>query len=197
MISRPGHPEDAVPVAEVAGRKVDSVFIGSCTNGRLEDLRAVDRVLDGRYVAPGVVLKVVPATRRVWRQASDEGIIERLMAAGALVGNPGCAGCAAGQIGQNGPGEVTVSTGNRNYAGKQGKGEVYLASPETAAATAAAGVITTADSVPEQPVRLRGRHRTASRRVPAGVNRRSGAAKPTTLQRPGLGRSTTTTSTPT
>ncbi len=152
MISRPGHPEDAVPVTDVAGRKVDSVFIGSCTNGRLEDLRAVDRVLQGRHVAPGVVLKVVPSTRRVWRQALDEGIIERLMAAGALVGNAGCAGCAAGQIGQNGPGEVTVSTGNRNYAGKQGKGEVYLAGPETAAATAAAGVITTADSVPDQPV---------------------------------------------
>jgi len=152
MIARPGHPEDVVPVTEVAGRKVDSVFIGSCTNGRLEDLRAAVAVLDGRRVAPGVVLKVVPATRRVWQQALNEGLIERLTDAGALVGNAGCAGCAAGQIGQNGPGEVTVSTGNRNYAGKQGKGEVYLASPETAAATAAAGIITTADAIPQQPV---------------------------------------------
>ncbi len=151
LIARPGHPEDVVPVAEVAGRKIDSVFIGSCTNGRLEDLRAAVKVLDGRPVAPGVVLKIVPSTRSVWQQALDEGLIQRLADAGALVGNPGCAGCAAGQIGQNGPGEVTVSTGNRNYAGKQGKGEVYLASPETAAASAVAGVITSADAIPSEP----------------------------------------------
>ncbi len=151
MIARPGHPEDVIPVSEAAGRKIDSVFIGSCTNGRIEDLRAAAAVLEGRQVAPGVVLKVVPATRRVWEQALSEGLIDTLMKAGALVGNAGCAGCAAGQIGQNGPGEVTVSTGNRNFAGKQGKGEVYLASPETAAASAAAGVIATADTVPDRP----------------------------------------------
>jgi 3-isopropylmalate/(R)-2-methylmalate dehydratase large subunit len=147
LVARPGHPEDVVPIGEAAGRPVDSVFIGSCTNGRLEDLRAAARVLGDRRVAPGVVLKIVPATRRVWRQALAEGLLERFTAAGGLVGNPGCAGCAAGQIGQNGPGEVTVSTGNRNFAGKQGKGEVYLASPETAAASAAAGVIAAADSL--------------------------------------------------
>jgi len=152
MIARPGHPEDTVPVADVAGRKVDSVFIGSCTNGRLADLRAAARILEGRTVAPGVVLKVVPSTRAVWEACLDEGLVDVFMKAGALVGNAGCGGCAAGQIGQNGPGEVTVSTGNRNFAGKQGKGEVYLASPETAAATAVAGVICTADAVPEQQV---------------------------------------------
>jgi len=152
MIARPGRPEDTVPVSEVAGRKIDSVFIGSCTNGRLEDLRAVARVLADRPVAPGVVMKVVPATRRVWQQALEEGIIARLLKAGALVGNPGCGGCAAGQIGQNGPGEVTVSTGNRNYPGKQGGGEVYLASPETAAASAVAGVIAQSDAIPDRPV---------------------------------------------
>jgi homoaconitate hydratase family protein/3-isopropylmalate dehydratase small subunit len=152
MIARPGHPDDVVPVAEVAGTKVDSVFIGSCTNGRIEDLRAVVEVLKNRRIAPGVVLKVVPSTRGVWQQALDEGLIQRLASAGALVGNPGCGGCAAGQIGQNGPQEVTVSSGNRNFAGKQGKGEVYLSSPETAAASAAAGVITTVDKIPEQPV---------------------------------------------
>jgi len=152
MISRPGHPEDVVPVAGVAGRKIDSVFIGSCTNGRLEDLRAAARVLEGRSIAPGVVLKVVPATRQVWQQALDEGLIQELARAGALIGNPGCAGCAAGQIGQNGPGEVTVSTGNRNFAGKQGKGEVYLASPETAAASAASGVVVSANAMPAEAV---------------------------------------------
>lgn len=148
LIARPGHPEDVVPVTEVAGRKVDSVFLGSCTNGRLEDLRTAARVMAGRKVAPGVILKVVPATRRVWEEALREGLVQLFTDAGALVGNPGCAGCAAGQIGQNGPGEVTVSTGNRNFAGKQGKGEVWLASPETAAASAVSGVIARADAIP-------------------------------------------------
>jgi 3-isopropylmalate dehydratase small subunit len=148
MLARPGHPEDAVPAREVVGRKIDSVFIGSCTNGRLEDLRAAARVMAGRRTAPGVVLKVVPATRRVWEQALQEGLLAQFASAGALVGNPGCAGCAAGQIGQNGPGEVTISTGNRNFAGKQGKGEVYLGSPETAAASAIAGVIAVVGEIP-------------------------------------------------
>jgi homoaconitate hydratase family protein/3-isopropylmalate dehydratase small subunit len=152
LISRPGHPEDVVEVREVAGAKIDSAFIGSCTNGRFEDLEAAAAVLRGRKVAPGVVLKIVPATRRVWKRALDEGLIDVFIKAGALVGNPGCAGCAEGQIGQNGPGEVTVSTGNRNFAGKQGKGSVYLASPATAAASAVAGVIASADAIPASPV---------------------------------------------
>lgn len=150
-ISRPGHPEDVVPVSEVAGRKIDSAFLGSCTNGRLEDMLAAAEILDGMKVAPGVVLKIVPATREIWEQCLDEGLIDIFMKSGALVGNAGCAGCAAGQLGQNGPGEVTVSTGNRNFAGKQGKGEVYLASPETVAASAIAGFITTPDNIPETP----------------------------------------------
>jgi homoaconitate hydratase family protein/3-isopropylmalate dehydratase small subunit len=156
LVSRPGHPEDVVAVREVAGTKIDSAFIGSCTNGRFEDLAAAAAVLRGRRVAPGVVLKIVPATRRVWRRALDEGLIDLFLQAGALVGNPGCAGCAEGQIGQNGPGEVTVSTGNRNFAGKQGKGSVYLASPATAAASAVAGVIVAAADIPAAPVLFAG-----------------------------------------
>ncbi len=147
MIARPGHPEDVVPVSEVAGRHVDSVFIGSCTNGRLEDLRMAADILRGKKVADHVILKIVPSTRVVWEKALAEGLVKDLMDAGALIGNAGCAGCAAGQIGQNGPGEVTVSTGNRNFAGKQGKGEVYLASPATAAATALSGVIAREDNI--------------------------------------------------
>jgi 3-isopropylmalate/(R)-2-methylmalate dehydratase large subunit len=151
LISRPGHPEDVVSVKDVAGTKIDSAFIGSCTNGRFEDMAAAAAILKDRRVAPGVVLKIVPSTRAVWQRALDAGLINVFFRAGALVGNPGCAGCAEGQIGQNGPGEVTVSTGNRNFAGKQGKGSVYLASPATAAASAVAGVITTADAIPEKP----------------------------------------------
>jgi 3-isopropylmalate/(R)-2-methylmalate dehydratase large subunit len=151
LVSRPGHPEDVVTVASVAGRKIDSAFIGSCTNGRMDDLKAAAEILRGRKIAPGVVLKIVPATDAVWHEAMKSGIIEVFKQAGALIGNAGCAGCAAGQIGQNGPGEVTVSTGNRNFAGKQGKGEVYLASPETAAASAVAGAIVNPGAIPVRP----------------------------------------------
>ena len=151
LISRPGHPEDVVTVASLAGRKIDSAFIGSCTNGRMDDLKAAAEVLKGRKVAPGVVLKIVPTTDAIWHEAMRSGIIETFKQAGALVGNAGCAGCAAGQIGQNGPGEVTVSTGNRNFAGKQGKGDVYLVSPETAAASAVAGAIVNPGAIPVRP----------------------------------------------
>jgi homoaconitate hydratase family protein/3-isopropylmalate dehydratase small subunit len=155
LIARPGHPDDVTPVSEVAGTKVDSVFIGSCTNGRYEDLTAAARVLEGRQVAPGVVFKVVPATDEVWQRLLNEGVVKTFKDAGALIGNAGCAGCAAGQIGQNGPGEVTVSTGNRNFPGKQGKGSVYLASPETAAASAVAGAIATAETIPAKPAEFK------------------------------------------
>jgi 3-isopropylmalate/(R)-2-methylmalate dehydratase large subunit len=150
-ISLPGKPHDVVQVSEVKGTKIDSVFLGSCTNGRLEDLRVAASLLKNRKVAPGLVLKIVPATDEIWRQAMDEGLIAIFKEAGALVSNAGCAGCASGQVGQNGPGEKTVSTGNRNFAGKQGKGEVYLASPETAIASAISGHITTDDDIPEVP----------------------------------------------
>jgi 3-isopropylmalate/(R)-2-methylmalate dehydratase large subunit len=102
-------------------------------------------ILKGRKVAPGVVLKIVPATDGIWRRCLDEGIVEIFKSAGVLLGNAGCAGCAAGQVGQNGPGEVTVSTGNRNFPGKQGQGHVYLASPAVVAASAVAGFIVTPD----------------------------------------------------
>ena len=152
MISRPGKPHDAVPLEEVRGTPIDSVFIGSCTNGRIEDMRAVAGVLEGRKVADGVVLKIVPCTDRVWNMCLEEGLIEIFKDARAMVSNPGCAGCAAGQVGQNGPGEVSVSTGNRNFPGKQGMGEVYLASPEVAAASAVSGFITAPDQIPAGPV---------------------------------------------
>jgi homoaconitate hydratase family protein/3-isopropylmalate dehydratase small subunit len=151
LVSRPGHPEDVVEASEVCGTKIGSAFIGSCTNGRFEDMKAAAEILRGRRVAPGVVLKIVPSTDRIWRRCLEDGLIRVFKEAGALVGNAGCAGCAAGQIGQNGPGEVTVSSGNRNFAGKQGKGEVYLASPALVAASAVAGAIALPDALPETP----------------------------------------------
>ena len=151
MVAKPGHPHDNTSVDSVKKTKIDSAFIGSCTNGRIEDLRKTAEILKGRKVAPGVVLKIVPSTDAVWNQCLDEGLIKIFKDAGAMVSNPGCAGCAAGQVGQNGPSEVTISTGNRNFEGKQGKGLVYLASPATVAASAVAGYITTPDDIPLQP----------------------------------------------
>ncbi|MFA5417541.1 MAG: aconitase/3-isopropylmalate dehydratase large subunit family protein [Bacteroidales bacterium] len=149
MVSRPGKPHDTVDIDMARKTRIDSAFIGSCTNGRIEDMRTAARILKDRKVAPGVVLKIVPATDEIWLQCLEEGLIATFKKAGALLSNAGCAGCAAGQVGQNGPGEVTISTGNRNFPGKQGKGAVYLASPATVAASAIAGYITTEDDIPE------------------------------------------------
>ncbi|HOW39038.1 MAG TPA: aconitase/3-isopropylmalate dehydratase large subunit family protein [Bacteroidales bacterium] len=151
MISRPGKPHDTVPAGDLEGIKIDSAFIGSCTNGRMSDMIAAAEILNGRKIAPGVILKIVPATDAIWQQCLHDGILEVFKKAGALVSNAGCAGCAAGQVGQNGPGEITVSTGNRNFSGKQGRGSVYLASPQIVAASALAGYITTADKIPASP----------------------------------------------
>jgi 3-isopropylmalate/(R)-2-methylmalate dehydratase large subunit len=151
MISMPGHPDDTRPVVEASQTKIDSAFIGSCTNGRMEDMRIVANILKGKNVAPGVVLKIVPATDEIWNECLKDGLISIFKNSGALVSNAGCAGCAAGQVGQNGPGEVTLSTGSRNFAGKQGKGKVYLASPSVVAASAIAGYITTENSIPDIP----------------------------------------------
>lgn len=151
QISLPGHPEDVVDVEEVQGVAVDSGFIGSCTNGRLEDMRAVAAILKDKTIAPGRILKIVPATDTIWNTCLREGLVKVFKDAGALVGSAGCAGCAAGQIGQTGKGEITVSSGNRNFAGKQGKGDIYLASPQTVAASLVAGYITTVDGIPKKP----------------------------------------------
>ena len=151
MVSRPGKPHDTVDIETEKKTRIDSGFIGSCTNGRMEDMRTAARILKGRKVAPGVVLKIVPSTDEIWQQCLDEGLIKTFKNAGVLFSNAGCAGCAAGQVGQNGPGEVTISTGNRNFPGKQGKGKVYLASPASVAASAIAGYITTENDIPAVP----------------------------------------------
>lgn len=153
LVSLPGKPHNtaALPADKIW---IDSAFIGSCTNGRIRDIEIAACILKGRKVAPGVVLKIVPATNKVWELALEKGYIEDLKEAGAMISNAGCAGCAAGQVGQNGPGEITISTGNRNFTGKQGSGEVYLAAPDIVAASAIAGYITSPDKIPDKiPVR--------------------------------------------
>jgi 3-isopropylmalate/(R)-2-methylmalate dehydratase large subunit len=179
MISRPGHPDDSVDIADVYDTKIDSAFIGSCTNGRMEDMLEAGRILSGKKVAPGVVLKIVPSTDEIWNKCLEEGLIDVFKRAGALVSNAGCAGCAAGQVGQNGPGEITISTGNRNFAGKQGKGKVYLGSPAEVAASAIAGFITTPDRIPTEAAVFTATGTREVKEVPKDV---AAGAKPTVLE---------------
>jgi len=142
QISLPGKPDDVRDVEEVEGAEVGSVFIGSCTNGRFEDFLVAAKMLEGRKVADTVMAKAVPATREVYGQLLDSGILDIFYKSGVIVSNPGCGGCASGQIGMTGRGEVQLSTSNRNFAGKQGAGHTYLAAPATAAASALRGKIT-------------------------------------------------------
>jgi len=141
QVAAPSSPTNVHDVAELEGIKVDSGFIGSCTNGRTEDLAEALEVLKGRKVKDGVMLKVVPATRKVFQEMLERGMLEDLFQCGAIISNPGCGGCADGHIGLTGKGEVQISTANRNFAGKQGKGRTYLASPAVVAASCVAGSI--------------------------------------------------------
>ena len=135
-------PDQVKAVREFAGTKVDQVYIGSCTNGRLEDLRIAAEVLRGKHIAPGVRAIVSPATPKIFRDALAEGIIAVFMDAGFCVTNPTCGACLGMSNGVLAPGEVCASTTNRNFNGRMGKGGmVHLMSPATAAATALAGTI--------------------------------------------------------
>ncbi len=143
QVALPYATDNVVPIAQVGEVPVDMVFIGTCTNGRLSDLQAAARILAGQHVAPHVRLLVIPASHRVLSEATADGTLATLLAAGATVGTPGCGPCIGRHMGVIGAGEVCLSTGNRNFRGRMGSpdGRVYLASPETAAATALAGVI--------------------------------------------------------
>lgn len=133
-------------VCELEGTEIDQVFIGSCTNGRLEDLQAAAKVLEGKKVAPFVKLIVTPASRKVYEDAIACGAIKTLVEAGAILTHPGCGLCCGRTGGILSDGERVVATNNRNFLGRMGtsKVEIYLASPATAAACAAAGKITRA-----------------------------------------------------
>ena len=141
MISCPHSPDNVKAVREVEGKEIDQVFIGSCTNGRIEDLRIAAKILKGKRVKARTI--ITPSTTEVAKQALREGLIEIFLEAGAVVTNPSCALCTIGHPGVLAKGDVTLSTSNRNYPGKIGKGgEIYLVSPATAAASAINGKIT-------------------------------------------------------
>ncbi len=144
QIACPPNPANVKDVREVEGTVIHSVFIGSCTNGRYEDFKAAADVVKGKKVAPGVMMRLVPATKEVYGEMVRKGLIEIFYEAGAILSHPGCGGCASGQLGMTGKGETQLSTSNRNFTGKQGDGDTYLVSPQTAAASAVAGVIKSA-----------------------------------------------------
>jgi 3-isopropylmalate/(R)-2-methylmalate dehydratase large subunit len=153
MISLPGEGE-IIPLEKVLQTNIDSAFIGTCTNGRIEDLRLAAGILKGRKVAPGVILKIVPSTDEIWTLALQEGLIDIFKESGAMVANAGCGGCSSGNSSHAGLGQITISSGNKNFYGHSGKSEVYLSSPAIVAASAIAGYITTTERIPEQTQKL-------------------------------------------
>lgn len=147
VLACPSQVDNIKPVSELEGTEIDQVFIGSCTNGRLEDLHRAAEVLKGKQVAPFVKLIVTPASRKIYNQAIEDGTMKILAEAGAIITHPGCGLCCGRAGGILSDGERVVATNNRNFLGRMGtsKVEIFLASPATAATCAVTGKI----SVPE------------------------------------------------
>jgi len=148
-VALPHLPENTKNVSEVKNVKIDQVVIGSCTNGRLEDLEVAAKVLKGKKTAPYVRLIVIPATPLVYKQAMDKGYFDIFLKAGAVISPPTCGPCLGGHMGILAAGERAVATTNRNFVGRMGdaKSEVYLANPAVAAASAVKGRIAHPDEV--------------------------------------------------
>jgi homoaconitate hydratase family protein len=141
-VARPHTVDNYCPIEEVAGTKIDQALIGTCTNGRLDDLKAAARILEGKKVKARTL--VIPASWEIYREALQKGYIETFIDAGAMVLNPGCGPCLGAHLGVMAPGEVTFSTANRNFKGRMGcrESEIYLGSPLSVAASAIMGEIT-------------------------------------------------------
>ena len=149
IVAKPHFVDSVVPASECVGTKINEAFLGSCNNGRIEDLRVGAEVIKGKHVAEGVRFLVVPASREVYKQALKEGLLDIFMAAGAMVMNPNCSVCWGACQGVIGEGETLISTGTRNFKGRAGHKDsfVYLASAATVTASAVEGYITTADKL--------------------------------------------------
>jgi len=149
VVACPSLPSNVKPVSEVAGTHIDQVFIGSCTNGRLSDLKIAAAILKGKKVHPEVRCIVIPASDQIYKQALHEGILEILADAGCLISTSTCGPCLGGHMGILAEGEACISTSNRNFVGRMGhpKSQVYLSSPAVAAASAVLGRIAHPDEV--------------------------------------------------
>lgn len=147
IVAKPHFVDNVVPAKESLGIHIDEAFLGSCNNGRIEDLRVGASIIKGKKVHPLVRFLVVPASRAVYKQAAEEGLLDIFMDAGAIVMNPNCSVCWGSCQGVIGEGETLISTGTRNFKGRAGHRDsfVYLASAATVTASAIAGEITTAD----------------------------------------------------
>lgn len=147
IVAKPHFVDNVVPAKESLGVHIDEAFLGSCNNGRIEDLRVGASIIKGKKVHPLVRFLVVPASRAVYKQAAEEGLLDIFMEAGAIVMNPNCSVCWGSCQGVIGEGETLISTGTRNFKGRAGHRDsfVYLASAATVTASAIAGEITTAD----------------------------------------------------
>jgi 3-isopropylmalate/(R)-2-methylmalate dehydratase large subunit len=143
VVAKPHTVDNVAPVREVTGTHIDQAFLGSCTNGRLSDLAMAAKVLEGRKIAPGARLIVIPASSEVYLAALDAGYLRTFVEAGAVIESPGCGPCMGNHMGAPAEGEVSISTANRNFRGRMGtkESEVYLASPLVVAASAIAGEI--------------------------------------------------------
>ena len=149
QVALPSLPENTKAVTDVAGIKIDQVVIGSCTNGRISDLRIAAQILKGKKAYPSIRLIIIPATQDIYKQALQEGLIETFINAEAVVSTPTCGPCLGGHMGILAEGERALSTTNRNFVGRMGhpKSEIYLCSPAVAAASAITGKITPPDEV--------------------------------------------------
>jgi len=149
VVAKPHTVDNVAPVREVAGTPIDQAFLGTCTNGRLSDLAAAAQVIEGRKVAPGVRLIVIPASSEVYLAALDAGYLRTFVEAGAVVESPGCGPCMGNHLGVPAEGEVSISTANRNFRGRMGtkESDVYLASPLVVVASAIAGQIAHPDDL--------------------------------------------------
>jgi 3-isopropylmalate/(R)-2-methylmalate dehydratase large subunit len=149
QVSLPHSPANARPVSEVGDIKIDQAVIGSCTNGRIDDLRLAAQILKKKKVHAGVRCIIIPGTQQVYLDALAEGLIEIFIKAGAAVSTPTCGPCLGGHMGVLAEGERCVSTTNRNFVGRMGsaRSEVYLSNPAVAAASAVAGRIANPDEV--------------------------------------------------
>lgn len=143
MIACPHTVDNVKPLSEVRGTPIDQAFLGTCTNGRFDDLAAAAEVLEGRKIAPGKRMIVIPASEAVYLAALQAGYLETFLKAGAVIESPGCGPCMGNHMGVPAVGEVSISTANRNFQGRMGtkESEVYLASPAVVAASAVAGEI--------------------------------------------------------